>query len=357
MALRADDVDLNRDRVLVERFQAGDREAFDDLYLRYFERLRRFCQRRVGDAHEAEELAQEAFVRALRAMPAFEGERRFYPWMTVIASRLCVDAHRRRDRTSPVAEIDLGSVDANHDAVFAEVDARYLGMAMERLAPRHREVLQLREFEGWSYQRIAAHYDVTMGTVEALLHRARKALRREFERIAGEGRGWAAVPGLAWLARRVDGLRARASTRAADLADLTTPLALKAASVAVAVGSVALVGGGAPAASMATSAHRPTVTASPAASAAGAVAPAGSAATAQQAHDGAGVTTAHASTPAAATPVLAVGETSVSHARAADYNENAPVRRDVAGTSVGLDPAAIAADATDTVNRLLGRTP
>ena len=70
MALRADDVDLNRDRLLVERFQAGDREAFDDLYLRYFERLRRFCQRRVGDAHEAEEVAQEAFVRALRAMPA-----------------------------------------------------------------------------------------------------------------------------------------------------------------------------------------------------------------------------------------------------------------------------------------------
>src|SRR3954469_19457890 len=247
MALRADDVDLDRDRVLVERFQAGDRDAFDDLYLRYFDRLRRFCQRRVGDPVEAEEGAQEAFVRALRAMPAFEGERRFYPWMTVIAGRLCVDPHRRRDRTSPVAELDLGGVEANHDAVFAEVDAGYLAVALGQLAPRHREVLQLREFEGWSYQRIAAHYDVTMGTVEALLHRARKALRREFEKVAGDGRGWAALPGLAWIGRRLDGLRARASSRAAELADLATPLAVKAASVAVAVGSVTVLGGGAPA--------------------------------------------------------------------------------------------------------------
>src|SRR3954464_5750580 len=110
MALRADDVDLDRDRVLVERFQAGDRDAFDDLYRRYFDRLRRYCQRRVGDAYEAAVLAQEAFTRALRAMPGLVGDHGFYPWMTVIASRLCVDAHRRTSRTVPVAEIDLGSV-------------------------------------------------------------------------------------------------------------------------------------------------------------------------------------------------------------------------------------------------------
>src|SRR5204862_4279643 len=99
MALRADDVDLNRDSLLVERFQSGDTEAFDDLYRRYYARLVRFCLRRVGDPHEAEEVAQEAFVRAYRALPRLTGERRFYPWMTVIAGRLCVDSHRRRSRT------------------------------------------------------------------------------------------------------------------------------------------------------------------------------------------------------------------------------------------------------------------
>ncbi len=84
-------------------FQSGDGRAFEDLYRRYFQRIYRYCLKRVGDAHEAEELAQEAFVRAYSAMPKLSGERRFYPWLSVIASRLCVDTHRRRGRTSPTA--------------------------------------------------------------------------------------------------------------------------------------------------------------------------------------------------------------------------------------------------------------
>src|SRR3954453_4186757 len=201
MALRADDVDLDRDRVLVERFQAGDRDAFDDLYLRYFDRLRRFCQRRVGDPVEAEEVAQEAFVRALRAMPAFEGERRFYPWMTVIAGRLCVDSHRRRGRSEPSPSVDLGVIEGGQEKIVDLVDVQILRTAMGSLAPRHREVLSLREHEGWSYQQIADHYGVTLGTVEALLFRARKALKREFMAVVGGDRNWAAVPGLGLVLR------------------------------------------------------------------------------------------------------------------------------------------------------------
>jgi RNA polymerase sigma-70 factor (ECF subfamily) len=232
MALRADDVDLGRDRALVVRFQGGDGDAFDDLYRRYFDRLRRFCERRVGDPHEAEELAQEAFVRALRAMPGFAGERRFYPWMTVIASRLCVDAHRRRQRSTPVADVELGSVELDVEDLFAEVDRGHLQQALGQLAPRHREVLDLREYHGWSYQRIAEHYDVTLGTVEALLHRARRALRREFEKVT------TGVPAVAWLVRRFDTLRTRAT---AQLGDLATPLSAAVASAALAAGSVAMI--------------------------------------------------------------------------------------------------------------------
>src|SRR5438477_4866475 len=94
MAVRADDVDLIRDRSLVELCQAGDEAAFGDLYVRYYQRLLRFCIRRVGNVHEAEEITQEAFARAFTAMPRFAGERRFYPWLTVIAARLCIDSHR-----------------------------------------------------------------------------------------------------------------------------------------------------------------------------------------------------------------------------------------------------------------------
>ena len=101
MAVAFDDVDLSRDATLVRRFQEGDRQAFEDLYARYFARLRRFCEKRVGDPHEAEELAQETLVRAYDALPRLGGPRRFYPWLTVIAARLCADTHRNRRRTAP----------------------------------------------------------------------------------------------------------------------------------------------------------------------------------------------------------------------------------------------------------------
>ena len=211
VAIRADvieqdrvEVDLDRDRALVVRYQQGDEGAFDELYRRYYPRLHLYCQRRVGDRHVAEELAQEAFVRALRAMPRFAGERRFYPWMTVIAQRLCIDHHRRASRVEPSSDIDPGSVEPEHDALFAAVDAGHLAEAMDRVAPRHREVLSLREHQGWSYLQIASHLNVPVTTVEALLHRARKALRREYLAVSS-GTRLAGVPllgaGIAAIAR------------------------------------------------------------------------------------------------------------------------------------------------------------
>jgi RNA polymerase sigma-70 factor (ECF subfamily) len=234
LALRVDDVDLIRDRALVERFQEGDHGAFETLYVRYFARLTRFCQKRVGDAHEAEEIAQEAFTRALRALPTFEGERRFYPWMTVIAGRLCVDAHRRRGRTETREALDLGVIEGGQEKVVDDVDVAILSEALGRIAPRHREVLDLREQQDWSYQRIADHYGVTMGTVEALLFRARRALRREFMAVIGGERNWAAIPAFGAVLRRIASFKARVDAWAAAL----SPVAGTAMTVAVAVATV-----------------------------------------------------------------------------------------------------------------------
>ena len=195
MALRADDVDLGRDRSLVEQFQAGDAAAFDDLYRRYFQRLYRFCLKRVGDTHEAEELAQEAFTRAYLNLDNLGGDRRFYPWVTVIAGRLCVDTHRRRARSQPSDEVDPGVVDGGQEAILNEADITLLNQAISRLATRHQEVLDLRERQGFSYQRISEYYGVSLGTVEALLWRARKALRREFLALTnGEAPALAGAP-------------------------------------------------------------------------------------------------------------------------------------------------------------------
>lgn len=233
MAIRADDVDLRRDRDLVERFQDGDPLAFAELYERYFDRLARFCRRRVFDRDVAEELAQEAFYRALRAMPTFGGERRFYPWLTVVAGRLCVDHGRARARVEPRPEIDAGSVPGADAPVVERAALDLLDSALTRVKPRHREVLTLRD-EGLSYQAIGERIDAPVTTVETLLHRARKALRREVTVAAGPG-AWAAVPGLMWLRRAAVRLRTRAGVHQGEWSMLGAPLAAAAVSVALAV--------------------------------------------------------------------------------------------------------------------------
>lgn len=224
VARRAEDIDLARDRRLVEAWQAGDTSAFDNLYRLYFPRLRTFCRRRVGDSAEADDLAQEAFLRALQALPRLTGERRFYPWMTVIASRLCIDDHRRRHRVQPTDDIDLGTVDDGHDERYdLQADLHHLDVALRRLGPRHAEVLDLRESHGLTYHEIADQLGVPHSTVETLLFRARKALRREFAAVSGDR--LVAIPAIGWMAARVTRLRDRLATTASELAALGGTLA------------------------------------------------------------------------------------------------------------------------------------
>jgi RNA polymerase sigma-70 factor (ECF subfamily) len=183
-----DEVDLDRDRALVERCQAGDSAAFGNLYARYYERLLRFCFRRLNDRHEAEDAAQEAFARAWKALPRFAGDKRFYPWLTVIAGNICTDTLRRRSRTTPTDDMELTaqqpvgvvSGDSSEELVLAAVDGELVNRALARLSSRHRHVLAMREGSGWTYQQIADHEGVEIGTIETLLWRARQALKREF---------------------------------------------------------------------------------------------------------------------------------------------------------------------------------
>jgi RNA polymerase sigma-70 factor, ECF subfamily len=187
-----DDVDLDRDRVLVVRCQAGDSSAFGELYSRYYARVYRFCFRRLHDHEEAEDVAQDAFARAWRALPSFAGERRFYPWLTVIADNRCRDIQRRRVRSTPTADVDIAakqaaeplSADTPEDALMTSVEGDLAVEALGRLSPRHRQVLSMREGSGWTYQEIATHEGVEIRTVESLIWRARQALKREYASIA-----------------------------------------------------------------------------------------------------------------------------------------------------------------------------
>lgn len=191
-----DDVDLDRDRALVERCQAGDSAAYGNLYARYNERLLRFCLRRLNDRHEAEDATQEAFARAWKALPNFAGERRFYPWLTVIAGNICTDMLRRRSRSTPTDDLELtlhqpvGSTPdvACDEMLMAAVDGDLVHKALDRLSVRHRHVLALREGSGLTYQQIADQEGVEIGTIETLLWRARQALKREFT-VLSESKG------------------------------------------------------------------------------------------------------------------------------------------------------------------------
>ena len=188
-------VDIERDRALVERFQAGDPSAFATLYSLYQPRLVRYCQQRLHDRQEAEDAAQEAFVRAWRALPRLTGQQRFYPWLNVIATNLCTDRQRRRWRSVPMATNEVSAathrLDDGPDIEEQVSTAADVGLALEalgHLSADNRRLLELREQAEWSARRIAEHEGVTVAMVETRLWRARKALREQFHRL-DEGRG------------------------------------------------------------------------------------------------------------------------------------------------------------------------
>ena len=367
MAVRAEDigfcegaVDIDRDRVLVLRHQGGDVDAFDELYRRYHSRLLNYCLRRVGDRHVAEELAQEAFLKALRAMPHFAGERRFYPWMTVIAQRLCIDHHRRAKRVEPAADIDTGSVEADHDAVFAAVDRDLVTRAIARLAPRHREILELREEHGWSYQQIAEHLSVPMTTVEALLHRARKALRREFAAVSGHDpleRLAAMLPGAG-----LGGLLAKARGWLSSLTpERLVPLVGTAAAGVAAIGLAAgpLTAGAdhavvnvRPPAAVATATAGPTATGTVGSIAGAGLAPTGASGSTAGAPLG---PTSPRGTVDLGVVEIYPGAAGSEHAEA--QGEQMPRNDEVGPVGYAADPGAAVADVNALVNVLLGGEP
>ncbi len=247
-------VDLARDRELVERCQAGDEGSFAELYTRYHRRLLRFCLRRLHSNDDAEEAVQESFTRAWRALPTFGGDRRFYPWLTVIAGNVCTDVLRRRARVVPMEEMPVGPVQLDVDDVDADLmrqaDLALATAAFANLSDRHQRVLRLRESTEWSAQKIAEVEGVAVPAVDTLLWRAREAFRREFAVLSDAG-GLAGFLGLCIATLRRGVGRVWLRVAAHTPAPLRGPGALAATlaltGAAIAGGGVALVGSGPPA--------------------------------------------------------------------------------------------------------------
>lgn len=150
-------------------------------------RLVRFAQRRLGNLHEAEEVSQEALLRTYQHRHTLATEDDVMAWATFASNRLVIDRLRVRGRSISVAELPEGRRFARDTAEIAEarMEARLALDALDALPARQAAVLWAREVEGSSYEEISERYGLSEPTVRSLLHRARKALRREYSARGG----------------------------------------------------------------------------------------------------------------------------------------------------------------------------
>jgi RNA polymerase sigma-70 factor (ECF subfamily) len=189
----------------------GDEVELDDALRRARPRLERYAVRRLHDDHEAEEVVQEALLRAYQHRHLLATEDDLMAWATVVTGRLVIDRLRVRGRSTPVAELPPASRAERDtaDVVVARDEARLALDALEAMPSRQASVLWAREVEGLSYDVIGERFDMSEPSVRSVLHRARKTLRREYAARGGT------LPGIALvaLAPWITGLRAAGKLR------------------------------------------------------------------------------------------------------------------------------------------------
>ena len=242
----APDHDSQSDADLVTAVQEGDRDAFAVLYERHHDAVLRSCTRRIGDRHDAEEVTQAAFVRALERIDQCQGDRRFGAWVQTIAFRLATDLGRSRARSTPAAEPMplamaaagagagvLGQAappDQPEDALLAGERRRHLAAALAALPARQLEVLRARDVDGHGPMEIAASMGVTVGTIDSVLLRARRRVATTYQSLAAEHgvatAGTAAVSAVSVAAPRplLGPLRRMADALAVRVGDVTNRL-------------------------------------------------------------------------------------------------------------------------------------
>ncbi len=197
--------DREVDQQLVERAQRGDKHAFELLVLKYQRKLARLLSRFVRDPAEVEDVAQEAFIKAYRALPTFRGDSAFYTWLYRIAintaKNYLVALGRRAPTSTGFDNEDAENFeDAEQLRDNATPETELLGKqigetvnrAMDALPEDLRTAITLREIEGLSYEEIASAMSCPIGTVRSRIFRAREAIAAELRPLLGtdENRRW-----------------------------------------------------------------------------------------------------------------------------------------------------------------------
>lgn len=181
------------DLELVKRAQRGERGAFDLLVLRYQHKVVKLVARLLRDPAEAEDVAQEAFVKAYRALGSFRGDSAFYTWLYRIAvntARNSIASRQRRpldyeadlsESEQSVVESRMRHSDTPEAAALSEEIRATVNRAVEELPEDLRTAIILREVEGLSYEEIAAAMDCPVGTVRSRIFRARESIDRNLK--------------------------------------------------------------------------------------------------------------------------------------------------------------------------------
>ncbi len=190
--------DREVDQQLVERAQSGDKHAFELLVAKYQRRLGRLISRFVRDAAEAEDVTQDAFIKAYRALPAFRGDSAFYTWLYRIgintAKNHLLALGRRAPTSTEFASEEaedfegatlLQEVSTPENELMSKQVVEVVNSSLQQLPDDLRVALTLREIEGLSYEEIAAVMNCPVGTVRSRIFRAREAVAVNLRPLLG----------------------------------------------------------------------------------------------------------------------------------------------------------------------------
>jgi RNA polymerase sigma-70 factor (ECF subfamily) len=182
------------DRILVERVQNGDKQAFGLLVAKYQRKLARLLSRMIRDPFEVEDIAQETFIRAYRALPGFRNDSAFYTWLYRIGVNTAKNwliSHGRKAPTSTPLDSEeaegideaelLRDTDTPERLLMSKQIAGTVNAAVDALPEDLRTAVTLREIEGLSYEEIAQVMDCPIGTVRSRIFRAREAIAEKLK--------------------------------------------------------------------------------------------------------------------------------------------------------------------------------
>ena len=181
------------DRQLVKRVQGGDKRAFDLLVIKYQHKILGLVSRYVRDASEVQDVTQEAFIKAYRALPRFRGDSAFYTWIYRIAINTAKNHLMAKSRRPPGSDVDiedaeyyesataLKDIETPENQLFGEELKTVVNKAISQLPEDLRTAVTLREFDGLSYEEIADIMDCPVGTVRSRIFRAREAIDKQLQ--------------------------------------------------------------------------------------------------------------------------------------------------------------------------------